>query len=424
MRRGKHMSVIFDTNILMGTESFSKMLGEFSAEKKFISLETLKELDGLKNAEGRKGFQARRAIRKIKENLQEFEIVYIAQEYPETKELRVDDKIVFFAESEGTVLVTNDIAMELNAVGRNVETRNYYEKLDVGNGYHEFEIGLPDGRGVYQIGHVFKEMADKTTLGEYLIIKEFGFPTDIYLREATGFERVDKKELILRPGKGEKVKPKDHFQACAIDSLQNQDFTILTGKAGTGKTYLAVSRMLEALDNGEVNKIVIFTNPTKARGAESLGFYRGDREGKLLQNSIGGILAAKLGGMFILEKMLLEETISIIPMSDIRGIEVGADSYLYITEGQNADADLMQLAIQRGAGCPIIIEGDPFTQLDHWSFGGENNGMLKAIAVFKGFQGFSHVHLPIIYRSAMADRASLMTETPEYMKDGDSVRII
>lgn len=418
------MGVIFDTNILMGTENFTKMLEEFKGRTTVISLETLRELDGLKNAEGRKGFQARRAIRKIKENLDSFNVQYIEQKFPETAGMRVDDKIVHFAKHADAVLVTNDIAMELNAIGHGVTTQNYYEKLDVGNGYHEFEIGLPDGRGVYQIGHVFKEMADKTTLGEYLIIKEFGFPTDIYVREATGFERVDKKELILRPGKGEKVKPKDHFQACAIDALQNQDFTILTGKAGTGKTYLAVSRMLEALDNGEVNKIVIFTNPTKARGAESLGFYKGDREGKLLQNSIGGILAAKLGGMFILEKMLLEETISIVPMSDIRGIEVGADSYLYITEAQNADADLMQLAIQRGAGCPIIIEGDPFTQLDHWSYGGENNGMLKAIAVFKGFQGFSHVHLPIIYRSAMADRASLMTEAPEYMKDGDSVVIV
>lgn len=418
------MGVIFDTNILMGTENFTKMLGEFEGRTTVISLETLRELDGLKNAEGRKGFQARRAIRKIKENLDSFNVQYIEQKFPETAGMRVDDKIVYFAKHADAVLVTNDIAMELNAIGHGVTTQNYYEKLDVGNGYHEFEIGLPDGRGVYQIGHVFKEMADKVALGEYLIIKEFGLPTDIYVREATGFERVDKKELILRPGKGEKVKPKDHFQACAIDALQNQDFTILTGKAGTGKTYLAVSRMLEALDNGEVNKIVIFTNPTKARGAENLGFYKGDREGKLLQNSIGGILAAKLGGMFILEKMLLEETISIIPMSDIRGIEVGADSYLYITEAQNADADLMQLAIQRGAGCPIIIEGDPFTQLDHWSYGGENNGMLKAIAVFKGFQGFSHVHLPIIYRSAMADRASLMTEAPEYMKDGDSVVIV
>lgn len=418
------MGVIFDTNILMGTENFTKMLGEFEGRTTVISLETLRELDGLKNAEGRKGFQARRAIRKIKENLDSFNVQYIEQKFPETAGMRVDDKIVYFAKHADAVLVTNDIAMELNAIGHGVTTQNYYEKLDVGNGYHEFEIGLPDGRGVYQIGHVFKEMADKVALGEYLIIKEFGLPTDIYVREATGFERVEKKELILRPGKGEKVKPKDHFQACAIDALQNQDFTILTGKAGTGKTYLAVSRMLEALDNGEVNKIVIFTNPTKARGAENLGFYKGDREGKLLQNSIGGILAAKLGGMFILEKMLLEETISIIPMSDIRGIEVGADSYLYITEAQNADADLMQLAIQRGAGCPIIIEGDPFTQLDHWSYGGENNGMLKAIAVFKGFQGFSHVHLPIIYRSAMADRASLMTEAPEYMKDGDSVVIV
>ena len=76
---------------------------------------------------------------------------------------------------------------------------------------------------------------------------------------------------------------------------------------------------------------------------------------------------------------------------------------------------LLQLAIQRGSGGITIVEGDPYSQLDHWSYGGENNGMLKLIEVFKGyktlprFEGFAHIHLDKIYRSGIAERASLMT---------------
>ncbi len=418
------MAVIFDTNILMGTENFNKMIDTFRGNKKILALESLRELDGLKNAEGRRGYQARRAIRKIKENIDSFEIVYIGEEYEEAMALRVDDKISLYAEVEKVKIVTNDIAMELVAKGRGVETQNYYEKVDVGNGYLEFDLGI-EGNRVMAAGQALQINKDKLKDGEFLILKEFGIPVSTFFKDGErGFIKIAREDFLLKPGHKQKVSPKDQFQACAMYSLKHQDFTIITGRAGSGKTYLAVSRMLEALENGEVTQIVIFTNPTKAKGAEQLGFYSGDREGKLLQNSIGGILASKLGGMMQLEKMLFEEKIVIVPMSDIRGIEVGPNAFLYITEAQNADAELMQLAIQRGAGCLMIIEGDPYTQLDHWSYGGEGNGMLKAISIFRGFEGFSHIHLPIIYRSAFAAKAAEMTEVAEYLKEGDEVVIV
>lgn len=411
---GKVKTVIFDTNILMATEDYPTMFSKIAAGeqlKPIIPLETLRELDGLKNAEGRKGFQARRAIRKIRENLGILNIVYL-DETNSTK--KVDDKIVDFAVENDIVLVTNDIAMELNAKGLGATTQNYYETKEVGTGWREVELSNSEGR-LDDYETKFEALSEIMVSGEYVIFKEFGLPvaTFVKLPGNEGFSQIGVSKdspLVLVPGRTEKVAPKDPYQTCAIDSLIANDFSIITGKAGTGKTLLSISRMLEALEHGQVSKIVIFTNPTKARGAEQLGFYTGDRNAKLLQNSIGAILISKLGSIIALEEMLADETLVIMPMSDIRGYEVPANAYLYISEAQNADVDLLQLAIQRASGGPIIIEGDPYTQLDHWSYGGENNGMLRAIDVFRGFESFGHVHLPIIYRSKIAERAALMTE--------------
>lgn len=395
--------VLFDTNILMATEDYATMILTIEADDYYILLETLEELDNLKGAEGRKGMQARRAIRKIKANLDAFNIEYGD---PEVKIRKVDDKIVAFAKEHEMTLITNDIAMELRAIGQGVKTENYYETIEVGTGYKVFEV--PD---LFQgnIRTLLHEAGKELYPGEYVIFKRYEQLVEAYLKLENGsYEPIGRTEFTSE--KGDTVKPKDLFQLCAMDSLKNNEFSVITGRAGTGKTLLSISCMLEALEKGEVSKIVIFTNPTKARGAESMGFYKGDRIEKLLQNSIGAILTAKLGSLFLLEEMIETEKIMIMPMSDIRGYEVPADAFLYISEAQNADVDLLQLAIQRASGGPIIIEGDPYSQLDHWSYGGENNGMLRAIEVFKGFPLFAHVHLPNIYRSKIAERAAQMTE--------------
>lgn len=395
-------SVIFDTNILMATEDYNTMILSIEADTYYIGLESLEELDNLKGAEGRKGFQARRAIRKIEANLEAFQIIHLD---PSGLIKKVDDKIVAFAKDNNVTVITNDIAMKLRAKGQRIEAEGYYETIEVGTGYKVFEVPSLFQGNIRTLLHQAGELLYP---GEYVIFKQYETLTEAYVKLDNGsYEPIRKTEF--RSSKSDAVKPKDLFQQCAMDSLTNNEFSVITGPAGSGKTLLSISRMLEAMEKGEVSKIVIFTNPTKARGAESMGFYKGDRIQKLLQNSIGAILTAKLGSIFLLEEMIEAEEIMIMPMSDIRGYEVPADAFLYISEAQNADVDLLQLAIQRASGGPIILEGDPYSQLDHWSYSRENNGMLRAIEVFKGFPLFAHVHLPNIYRSAVAERAALMT---------------
>ena len=128
-----------------------------------------------------------------------------------------------------------------------------------------------------------------------------------------------------------------------------------------------------------------------------------------MSNSVGAILKSKLGGVEPIYQLMSENRLEILQLSDIRGFEVGPDDIMYITEAQNLNVDLIKLAIQRCAeGSKIILEGDPTTQVDHWSFEGDGNGLVRAIEVFEGYEGFSHINLPNIYRSKIADRAERM----------------
>lgn len=64
----------------------------------------------------------------------------------------------------------------------------------------------------------------------------------------------------------------DCLQLAAIDSLKNNQLTMLTGKAGTGKSYLAIAALLEKLQKHEIDKIYIFCNPVATRDSAKLGF--------------------------------------------------------------------------------------------------------------------------------------------------------
>ena len=207
-----------------------------------------------------------------------------------------------------------------------------------------------------------------------------------------------------------RIEALDEFQMCAIDSLYKDNLTVITGKAGSGKTLLSLSYALQEVLSGKRSKLIIFANPVKTRGSEQLGYYPGDRTEKLMQNSVGAMLVSKFGGdPMAVDQLIQDGMLEILPFSDIRGFEVSESQIMYISEAQNLNVDLAKLAIQRCAeGAKIILEGDPQTQVDHYSFEGNQNGLRRIIEVFEGTEGFSHVYLPNIRRSKIADLADKM----------------
>lgn len=108
--------------------------------------------------------------------------------------------------------------------------------------------------------------------------------------------------------------------------------------------------------------------------------------------------------------MIHDETLILLPMSDIRGFDTtGMNAGIYITEAQNLDIELMKLALQRiGEDAICILDGDSETQVDLDIYSGENNGMRRVSEVFSGQPFYGEVTLPICHRSTIAAIADKM----------------
>lgn len=413
--------VLLDTNILMGTKNVSQLFEAFEGAKLSVTIGTLMELDRLKTAEGQRGFEARSALR-ILRAFPHMITVYDTKN-PERMtydQSTVDGDLIYAAKTnEDITVITNDLSLESMADANGVYTNTFFEKTNsYRKGYTVYdwdELGI--GRtSEEKRAEIYKNLSsiprDEVRTGEYAVIRVFGVVEMYFCRRKDGsFEPV--RECPISSTLLGKYHPKkgDIAQMVAFDMLGKKDISLLTGPAGSGKTLLALAKQFEMLDTGKIGRITIFVNPEKASGAKSLGFYKGDRNQKLMQESIGGILASKIGDRDTVEQMVEDGLIEIMPVSDIRGYEVPEFSSLYITEAQNLDRELMKLAIQRaGEGVKVFIEGDPTTQLDSWRYEGDNNGMLSLIETFSGSDYFGNVNLETIYRSPVAELAEFLSK--------------
>ena len=244
---------------------------------------------------------------------------------------------------------------------------------------------------------------------QYLLIQQNGVILDEYKFKNNSFEKVNHQKIDSKffgkvtPYKGDK------YQLLAIDSLVNEQVTVLRGPAGTGKSYLAFAYMMHELESGRRDKIIIFCNTVAAKGAAKLGFYPGTKDEKLLDSQIGNFLTSKLGRE-VVEEMINDEKLVLLPLADIRGYDTSnSNAIIYITEAQNLDIDLMKLALQRiGEDCKVILDGDDTTQVDLDMYAGSNNGLRRVSKVFRGKDLYSEVTLKNIYRSKIAKIAEEM----------------
>jgi predicted ribonuclease YlaK len=210
-----------------------------------------------------------------------------------------------------------------------------------------------------------------------------------------------------------KIKPKknDARQLAAVDSLSNNQLTMLTGKAGTGKSYLALGALFSKLQKHEIDRIYMFCNPVATRDSARLGFYAGTKDEKLLDSQVGNFLDGKIGDRVEVERLMREGKLQLLPMSDIRGFDSnGKKAGIYITEAQNSTIDLMQLALERvGEDCVCIIDGDYKKQVDLDVYSDINNGMRRVSQIYLGQNFYGEVHLKNVYRSRIAALAAQMT---------------
>lgn len=405
------MNAIIDTNALIDG------LNPFDYEKIYLVATTAEELDSLKrNKDKDLARSAKDAIKRLKE-AQESGIVEFRYSWSGAFPLDVsipDNRILAFANDitafdKEAVLVSADHNVILKARCLDIPCEYYacddYCGINSYNGYVEVCLTQSEIADFYQSKNNIWGLIHN----QYLIIQnESGDIVDKYKWTSDkGFVDVYKKAFdssILG-----KFKAKDAYQYCAMDSITNNDLTVLTGPAGTAKTLSALSYAMQELQNQNLKRCIICFNQATLKGATEIGFLPGNSNEKLLSSSLGTILSSKFGDIMMVTQLMAQGKLMLVPMSAIRGTEFGEGDLIFVTEGQNTTPYLLKTLLQRAKdGCKIIIDGDIDEQVDLNYCNGRNNGMRRVIEVFAGEKCFGTVKLKNIYRGEIANIAQRM----------------
>lgn len=397
----------------------------FNTKERFIiSSITLDELENLKSSSKTdldNKIAVRHLLHQLDEHIGDYEVCAFREAmlnpiHEEDLSVNNDMKIlataIFYSNNINSdiIFITNDLS--LKTIARLFFDDSQIESIYIEDKYKGYTIKQFDNEQemeYFYSNYLSSPVYEEILINEYLILKnQEGEIIDRLVRTDDGyrnvsFETFDSKQFG-------RIRPMDVQQQMAADSFTHNKLTMIRGKAGSGKSILALGYLFNQLEKGRIDKIIIFCNTVAAKGAAKLGYYPGSREEKLLDSQIGNFLSSKLGSRMELERLLDDERIVLLPMADIRGYDTtGVRAGVYITEAQNMDISLMKLALQRiGDDSICIIDGDSDCQVDDEKFAGNNNGMKRLSQVFRGNSIYGEVTLQIVHRSEIAAIADLM----------------
>jgi phosphate starvation-inducible PhoH-like protein len=154
------------------------------------------------------------------------------------------------------------------------------------------------------------------------------------------------------------IKPKSIGQARLMEAIDAKALVLALGPAGTGKTYIAISKAVEALESGRVGRIVL-SRPAVEAG-ESLGFLPGEMEDKLapylrpLYDALSDRLSMKR-----VRALIAEGAIEIAPVGFMRGRTLN-NAFIVIDEAQNCTYGQIKMLLTRlGWHSTMVVTGDP-----------------------------------------------------------------
>ena len=196
-------------------------------------------------------------------------------------------------------------------------------------------------------------------------------------------------QKIILPGLRRVIVPKTQGQKEYLQAVATHDIVIGIGPAGTGKTYLAVAKAVEALARKRVKRIVLARPAVEA--GESLGFLPGDIQAKVdpylrpLYDALEDMMPHDR-----VQKALETRTIEIAPLAYMRGRTL-ADAFIILDEAQNATGAQMKMFLTRlGVNSKVVVTGDK-TQIDLPKR--EDSGLLQVERVLPGIEGIAFCYL-------------------------------
>ena len=196
-------------------------------------------------------------------------------------------------------------------------------------------------------------------------------------------------EIVIHYGNKGAIVPKTKGQEAYVKTVRKNDVVFSIGPAGTGKTFLSVALAVAALENHEVDRIILCRPAVEA--GESLGFLPGDLKEKVdpylapLYDSLRRMLPENK-----LTKLFEQKTIEVIPLAYMRGRTLDS-AYMILDEAQNATVMQMKMFLTRlGIGSRAIVTGD-ITQIDLQRR--TNSGLVQVSNILKNVEGIGFVTL-------------------------------
>ena len=315
------------------------------------------------------------------------------------------------AEGEDVVLVSKDLPLRVKAASIGLTAQEYRAELPVDSGWtgmRELSVSPQEIDALYEKGTVDCEAARDLPCHTGLVLAS----GTIGGCSALGRVLPDKTVRLVR-GDREAfgLRGRSAEQRIAIDLLLDQDVGIVSlgGRAGTGKSALALCAGLEAvMDRRQHRKVVVF-RPLYAVGGQELGYLPGSEADKMnpWAQAVYDTLSA-VTSQDVIDEVIHRDMFEVLPLTHIRGRSLH-DSFVIVDEAQSLERGVLLTVLSRiGAGSRVVLTHD-IAQRDNLRVG-RHDGVVAVIEKLKGHPLFAHVTL---VRSERSPIAALVTEMLE-----------
>jgi PhoH-like ATPase len=312
------------------------------------------------------------------------------------------------ADGADVVLVSKDLPLRVKAASIGLTAQEYRAELAVDTGWTgmaELQVEAADLDALYESGTLeIPEARELPTHTGLVMLSSRG----------SGLGRVapDKSVRLVRGDKDAfGVHGRSAEQRVALDLLLDPDVGIVSlgGRAGTGKSALALCAGLESVLERRAHKKVVVFRPLYAVGGQELGYLPGDGAEKMgpwaqaVFDTLGALVAPE-----VLEEVHARGLLEVLPLTHIRGRSLH-DAFVIVDEAQSLERGVLLTVLSRlGQGSRVVLTHD-VAQRDNLRVG-RHDGVAAVIEALKGHPLFAHVTLTRSERSAIA---ALVTEMLE-----------
>ncbi|HEX2363182.1 MAG TPA: PhoH family protein [Jiangellaceae bacterium] len=314
------------------------------------------------------------------------------------------------ADGRAVTLVSKDLPMRVKASAVGLHAEEYRAEAVVESGWTgmiELEVAASDVDALYESGVADVEAA-----------RELPCHTGLVLHSArgSGLGRVtaDKTVRLVR-GDREAfgLRGRSAEQRVALDILLDDEVGIVSlgGRAGTGKSALALCAGLDAvLERRQYRKVLVF-RPLYAVGGQELGYLPGSEAEKM--NPWAQAVYDTLGALTtqdVLDEVAARGMLEVLPLTHIRGRSLH-DSFVVVDEAQSLERNVLLTVLSRvGSGSRVVLTHD-VGQRDNLRVG-RHDGVVAVVEKLKGHPLFAHITLT---RSERSPIAALVTEMLEQL---------